>query len=85
MPRLLNTTSLTEQRRHLYDDYKHLGYDYHRNILKNTMSDEMFSNPMNDIPFRQIERMIEYLIDTAKQIKLHFNFTLDKNDYRIQK
>ena len=81
MPKLSNVESFNSERHHLYDDYKHLGYDYHNNILKNVVSNEMFGNPVTDIPMRQLERMVEYLIDTAKQIKLHFNFTLPKNSH----
>lgn len=79
MPKLYNKQSLYEQRHHLYDDYKHLGYNYHQNILKNVLSKEMFANILTDMPYRQFERLIEKLIDTAKSIKLHFNFTLPKN------
>ena len=79
MPKLKNKSLYNKKRRHLFDNYKHLGYNYHSNILKNVASNELFGNPLTDIPMRQIERMIESLIDTAKQIKLHFNFTLDKD------
>lgn len=81
MSKLKNIDSFNSIRYHIYDDYKHLGYNYHNNILKNSVSNELFSNPLTDIPIRQLERMIEYLIDTAKQIKLHFNFTLPKNSH----
>lgn len=84
MPQLKNKETLNDKKHHLYDNYGHLGYDYHQNILHNVVSPEMFGNPMTDIPMRQIERMIERLIDTAKQIKLHYNFTLDKNS-KLQK
>ena len=43
----------------------------------------MFANPINDIPFRQIERLIENLIDSVKSIKLHYAFAHDKNSKLI--
>lgn len=85
MGKLKNKKAFNYKRQHIYDDYKHLGYQYHRNILKNVVSQEMFGNPITDVPLRQIERMIEKLIDTAKQIKMHFNFTIDKNADELQK
>jgi hypothetical protein len=43
----------------------------------------MFANPVNDIPLRQIERLIEHLVDNVKQIKLQFAFAYDKNSKNI--
>lgn len=84
MPRLKNITSYSEPYSHLYDDFADTsGYEYHQNMLKRVVSSEMFGNPINDIPFRQIERLMEHLVDQVKQIKLHFAFAFDKNSKRI--
>ena len=84
MPRLKNITSFSDQYNHQYDDFLDTGgYEYHRNILKRVVSPEMFGNPLNDTPLRQIERLIEHLVDNVKQIKLHYAFTFDKNSKRI--
>lgn len=83
MPKFNYINSFTEKEKHMYDDYKNLGYNYKRNILKNVVSPELFGNPMNDNMFRQIERLFEYLIDAVKRIKLSYAYTYDKNDTHL--
>jgi len=52
MPRLNYIKSFSEKEKHMYDDYKNLGYDYKHHILKNVLSPELFGNPVNDMLFR---------------------------------
>ena len=59
MSRLNYIKSFSEKEKHMYDDYKNLGYDYKHHILKNVLSPELFGNPVNDMLFRQIEKLIE--------------------------
>lgn len=61
------------------DNYTSLGYQYKGNILKNVLSPEVFANPLNDIPLRQIERLIEFLVDQVKRIKVVYAIALDKH------
>lgn len=61
------------------DNYTSLGYHYKGNILKNVLSQEVFTNPLNDIPLRQIERLIEFLVDQVKRIKVVYAIALDKH------
>lgn len=79
MPRLKYIDSFTEMEDHLYDDYKNLGYNYKHHILKNVLSQELFGNPINDVLYRQIEKLIEYLIDSVKSIKVFYAYTYHKN------
>lgn len=79
MPRLNYIDSFTELEDHLYDDYKNLGYNYKHHIMKNVLSPELFGNPINDVLFRQIEKLIEQLIESVKQIKLFYAYTYPKN------
>lgn len=83
MPRFDHITSFNQKEKHMYDNYKNLGYDYKRHILKNTLSPELFGNPLNDKMFRQFERLIEYLIESVKHIKLAYAYTYDKNDTHL--
>lgn len=83
MPRINGLDSFSQVKDHLYDDYKNLGYDYEGNIMRNVLSPEIFGNPMNDIPMRQMERLIEELINAVRKIKLHFAITYDKNSRLI--
>lgn len=83
MPRLNYIKSFSEKEKHMYDDYKNLGYDYKHHILKNVLSPELFGNPINDMLFRQIEKLIEELIEQVKQIKLAYAYTYDKDAKNI--
>lgn len=83
MPKLNYIKSFSEKEKHMYDDYKNLGYDYKHHILKNVLSPELFGNPVNDMLFRQIEKLIEELIEQVKQIKLAYAYTYDKNAKNI--
>lgn len=69
---------------HIHDLYTNQGYDYHQNLLNKVVSQEMFANPVNDIPLRQVERLIEHLIDAVKDIKLTYAFAFPKNSKIIQ-
>lgn len=79
MPRFKYIESFDEYEDHVFDEYKNLGYDYKHHIFKNVLSPEMFANPMNDINYRQIEKLFEHLIDAVKQIKLAYAYTYPKN------
>lgn len=79
MPKLVHIDSLEDIQDHVYDVYTELGYKYERNIMKNVVSPEMFNNPIHDAPIRQIERLIENLVNQVKNIKLHFAFALPKH------
>lgn len=71
--------SFKESVSNLNDNYTSLGYHYKGNILKNVLSPELFANPLNDIPLRQIERLIEFLVDQVKRIKIVYAIALDKH------
>ena len=83
MSKLKYTNSFFEKENHIHDNYTNLGYDFDRNIMKNVLSPEMFANPVNDTPMRQLERMFEFLIHQVKRIKLEYNFTLPKNSKNL--
>ncbi|WQJ53489.1 MAG: hypothetical protein [Wendovervirus sonii] len=72
-----------ESEHHFNDVYTNLGYDFDSNIMKNVLSPEMFANPANDTPLRQIERLIEFLVHQVKRIKLEYDFTMPKNSKKL--
>lgn len=78
MAKLKNVESFFETEDHINDNYTNLGYNFENNILKNVVSEEMFANPLTDIPMRQLERLLEFLVNQVKRIKLEYNFTLPK-------
>ena len=83
MPKFKYIDKLHDAENHTYDDYKNLGYNNIHHILKNVLSPELFGNPLNDINYRQIEKLFEHLIDAVKQIKLTFAYTYPKNNKNL--
>ena len=79
MAKLHQIKSFDEKVIHVHDNYTGLGYNYERNLLKNVVSQELFANPLNDIPMRQIEKLMEDLVNEVKNIKLQYAIALPKN------
>lgn len=62
----------------------YLGYEYHGNVYKNTISSELYySNEKNTQSINLLERLMNFLIDSVKQIKLQYSIAHDKNDKRL--
>lgn len=68
---------------HTQDYYTNLGYNYHGNIFKRTLSSEMFINSNQNKILKWLEYHIEFLIDAVKNIKLQFSIARDKDDKNI--
>lgn len=69
---------------HKEDNLTNLGYLYYKDgIFKNVLSPEIFSNPKQDKNYRQLERIMIYLIDLVKQIKLQYSIAHDKDTIYI--
>ena len=66
------------------DQRLHLGFKYKGQILKKTLSNQMFgSNPVLDGFLARLERYVYEHIEAVKQIKIFANPALDKNENRI--
>lgn len=69
---------------HCNDSYLNLGYEYHGNVYKNTISPELYNSNKNVTNFiLKLEVLINYLIDSVKHIKLQFSIAHDKNDITL--
>lgn len=61
-----------------------LGYDYKDNIMKNTLSNQMFSvNSTLDRFLKQINDVMYNLIESVKQIKIFANPAVDKYENKL--
>lgn len=69
--------------RHYNDNYTNLGYDYRGNMLKNTVSKEMWSNPQQNSLIIRIDMMMTFLLEQSKMVKKWFSIAVDKNDTNI--
>lgn len=62
----------------------HLGFMYKDNVLRKTLSNQMFgANSMMDQFLTYMEQFIYEHIEAIKQIKIFANPALDKNENRI--
>lgn len=76
---MLNDSPYTNLK-HRKDNLLHLGFDYRNQILKRTMSNQMFRSNSTLTRFLQYVNDIIYeLIENVKHIKTHANPAMDKN------
>jgi hypothetical protein len=62
----------------------HRGYDYKDNIMKNTLSNQMFgANPDLDKFIKSINDIVYNWIESVKQIKIFANPAVDKYENKI--
>ena len=66
------------------DQRLHLGFMYKNNILRKTLSNQMFgANPIMDGFLSYMEQFVYEHIEAIKQVKIFANPALDKNENRI--
>ena len=65
------------------DMYTDLGYKYSGKIFGKTISPVILQNRVNSAILSRIEPIVEYLIESVKQVRLQYMFSLDKKDTRV--
>jgi hypothetical protein len=79
-----NTRSAHYYASHCNDIYTELGYNYRNGtILSKTLSPVILKNKNNKAMLNSVERIICYLIDSVKQIRAHFMFSVDKKEINL--
>jgi hypothetical protein len=68
---------------HSNDIYTDLGFNYRGRILTKTLSPVLLRNDKTRAILSNVEDILCYLIDSVKQIKLHYMFSLDKKDTNV--
>jgi hypothetical protein len=82
--KLNNRKSYYTERYHSHDDFKNLGYQYWKSgVLRHVLSHEMFSNPVQDKNYTQIDKLFIYLVNAVKQIKTQYSIAHDKDTILI--
>jgi len=62
----------------------HLGYNYKDNIMRNTLSDQMFDvNSTLDRFIKNINDTVYQWIESVKMIKTYANPAVDKNENKL--
>lgn len=59
------------------------GFDYKGQILKRTLSNIIYQDPVKDGILSYFERVVYGLVESTKQIKNFFNYTVKKNNRRV--
>jgi hypothetical protein len=64
---------------HRKDNLLNRGYDWRGNILKRSISPYFFSSLTRTLTILQLERMLNYILDSVKIIKKSFYWTYEKS------
>lgn len=59
------------------------GYNYKKSIFKKTLSNVMFRDPIKESILSEMQRIVFALIETTKQIKNFFNYSVRPNNKRV--
>jgi hypothetical protein len=63
----------------------HTGFNYKGQILKRTLSSQMFgAHPLLDYLLEQVEKIVYEWVESVKQIKISANPALDKYENKIR-
>lgn len=64
---------------------QNLGFNYKGQILKKTLSSQMFgAHPLLDYLLDQVEKIVYEWVEAVKQIKISVNPALDKYENKIR-
>jgi hypothetical protein len=78
-----------DQRNNIFDvmysvnDDVYSGFDYKDKILTKTLSKVLFKDPVKSSILSYFEKGFFALVESTKQIKNHFNYTVPKNNRRV--
>lgn len=64
---------------------RNVGFDYKGQILKKSLSSQMFgAHPLLDYLIEQVEKIVYEWVEAVKQIKISANPALDKYENKIR-
>ena len=69
--------------RNSINDRVYSGFDYKEVILKRSMSNVFFRDPVKDAILATFNRVIYGVIESVKEIKNYFNYTVPRNNKRV--
>jgi hypothetical protein len=65
------------------NDNLYNGFDYQHQILQRSLSNVIYRDPVKEGILNYFQRVVYGLIETTKQIKNFFNYTVKKNNKRV--
>lgn len=78
-----------DPKQNLYDvrqsinDNLYNGFDYQNNLFKLTLSNVIYRDPVKEGILHYYQRVVYALIETTKQIRNFFNYTVKNNNQRV--
>lgn len=60
------------------NNIKHVGFDYRLNVFNKSISNVILGEEKRSVLIGLLEVLIDYLIDSVKNIKKHHNFAISK-------
>ena len=66
-----------------FNDNLYNGFEYKNQILKRTLSNVIYKDPIKEGILYYFERVIYGLVESTKEIKNFFNYTVKKNNRRV--
>jgi hypothetical protein len=69
--------------RNSINDQVYNGFDYKDVIFERTMSNILFRDPTKAAILSKFNRVVYGVIESVKQIKNYFNYTVPKNNKRV--
>jgi hypothetical protein len=76
------TQNIYDIRDSFNDDLKE-GFDYKDQILKRTLSSIIYKDPIKEGILNRFDRVVYGLVESTKQIRNFFNYTVKKNNRRV--
>ena len=65
------------------NDFGYEGFEYKNQIFERTMSNLLFRDPTKNLILEHYQRVVFALIESVKQIKNYFNYTVPFNNRRV--
>jgi hypothetical protein len=65
------------------NDNLYTGFEYKEQILKRSLSNVIFKDPIKDGILQYYNKVVFGLIETTKQIRNYVNYTVKKNNRRV--
>jgi len=64
--------------KHRNDKLKHTGYDYENNLLRRTLSSQMFNNPITNEFLSYLQGLLVWQIEATLVVRNFWNFTVSR-------
>lgn len=79
----LNRESYFEKAERLNEYNEQLGFDYREKLMKKSISNFFYGEKKRESIIKKMEKLIVYMIDSVKEIKKTFVYSVNRNSRNI--